>query len=509
MLKLYSKCFQLNNIKRAIKTVLSHSGSKTSGPDKINRQSNISEERFIREIKLRLRRYKSVNSRKIKIPKDNGQFRELTIINIFDRMAQQCVYQIINPILEQNMSKYSYGFRLAISAKIPVSKACSSIVNNKEIYTVEIDFEKCFDNIPLDKALDSLRLLGINDGKLIKTIKHLMWTTKDYSGVGLSQGTVLGPILANCYLTRLDQFMEENFILDKVDSAYCHNYSAHKGHWVQWHNKRHKKLHCKYYRYADDALILCKNKEEQDYINTMVREFIAKNLDIAINETKTKLGRNKFDFLGFKLKKNGHNVWIKIKDEAKLKAKIREFKFNNCREVDDFLKWLCGILNYFDIVNDAENILEYITHRLYERSRKNNNILIKIEGTCKYKYGIGNGRYRIIDVYSLRKNTKLSFKEYLFKSSWIRERELLKSRTTSSEYRMFLWTLFTRQKGINPITKKKLEITDLVIHHIKPKSKGGNDNPDNLILIDSETHKQIHGKEKCNAEIEKYRKHLK
>ena len=424
-------------------------------------------------------------------------------------MAQQCVYQIINPILEQNMSKHSYGFRLAISAKIPVSKACSSIVNNKEIYTVEIDFEKCFDNIPLDKALDSLHLLGINDGKLIKTIKHLMWTTKEYSGVGLSQGTVLGPILANCYLTRLDQFMEENFILDKVDSAYCHNYSAHKGHWVQWHRKRHKKLHCKYYRYADDTLILCKNKEEQEYINSMVREFIAKNLDIAINEAKTKLGRNKFDFLGFKLKKNGHNVWINIKDEAKIKAKVKEFKFNNCTEVDDFLKRLCGILNYFDIVNDAGNILEYISHRLYERSKKNNNILIKIEGTCKYKYGIGNGRYRIIDVYSLRKNTKLSFKEYLYKSSWIRERELLKSRTTSSEYRMFLWALFTRQSGINPITKKKLEIKDLVIHHIKPKSKGGNDNLDNLILIDSETHKQIHGKEKCNAEIEKYRKHLK
>ena len=193
----------------------------------------------------------------------------------------------------------------------------------------------------------------------------------------------------------------------------------------------------------------------------------------------------------------------------KIKAKVKEFKFNNCREVDDFLKWLCGILNYFDIVNDAGNVLDYISHRLYERSRKNNNILIKIEGTCKYKYGIGNGRYRIIDVYSLRKNTKLSFKEYLYKSSWIRERELLTSRTTSSEYRMFLWALFTRQRGINPITKKKLEINNLVIHHIKPKSKGGNDNLDNLILIDSETHKKIHGKEKCNAEIEKYRKHLK
>ena len=209
MLKLYSKCFQENNIKRAIKTVLSHDGSRTSGPDRINRKSKITEDRIIREIKLRLRRYKKVNSRKVKIPKGNGKYRELTIINLFDRMAQQCVYQIISPILETNMSKYSYGFRFAISAKVPVSKACASVVNSKEIYTVEIDFEKCFDNIPLDKALDSLRQLGINDGKLLKTIKHLMWTSKEYSGVGLSQGTILGPILANCYLTCLDRFMDE------------------------------------------------------------------------------------------------------------------------------------------------------------------------------------------------------------------------------------------------------------------------------------------------------------
>ncbi len=89
MLKLYSKCFQENNIKRAIKTVLSHDGSRTSGPDRINRKSKITEDRIIREIKLRLRRYKKVNSRKVKIPKGNGKYRELTIINLFDRMAQR------------------------------------------------------------------------------------------------------------------------------------------------------------------------------------------------------------------------------------------------------------------------------------------------------------------------------------------------------------------------------------------------------------------------------------
>ena len=71
MLKLYSLCF---NIKRAIKTIMSHNGSKTSGPDRINKKSRITEDRIIREVKLRLRRYKKVNSRKIKIPKGNGKY---------------------------------------------------------------------------------------------------------------------------------------------------------------------------------------------------------------------------------------------------------------------------------------------------------------------------------------------------------------------------------------------------------------------------------------------------
>ena len=123
---------------------------------------------------------------------------------------------------------------------------------------MEIDFEKCFDNIPLDKALDSLRQLGINDGKLLKTIKHLMWTSKEYSGVGLSQGTILGPILANCYLTKLDRFMEMEFNLDKNDEHYHENYQRHKGHWIQWNLSRNKKIRCKYYIYADDILILCR-----------------------------------------------------------------------------------------------------------------------------------------------------------------------------------------------------------------------------------------------------------
>ena len=135
MQKLYSQCLETINIEKAIRVVFSHEGAKTAGA---------------KEVKLRLRRYKSVQSRKVQISKGNGEYREITIINLFDRIAQQAVYQIISPIIEGKMSKHSYGFRKGIGAKVPVSRLADILLHKKETYTIELDFKKCFDNIPLE-----------------------------------------------------------------------------------------------------------------------------------------------------------------------------------------------------------------------------------------------------------------------------------------------------------------------------------------------------------------------
>lgn len=277
MQKLYSQCLANENIEKAIKVVYSHEGAKTAGSDGISKSSNITKERIIKEVKLRLRRYKPVQSRKVRIPKGNGEFREITIINLFDRIAQQAVYQIISPILEKQMSKHSYGFRKEISVKVPVSLLASTLVHSKDIYTVELDFKKCFDNIPLDKAIGYIKEMGIENFQLLRTIKHLMWTSKEYSGVGLSQGTILGPLLANCYLTKLDNFIEQTFETNLNIKHYQRDYKTHKENWIQWNLERGKKIHCKYYRYADDTFITCHNEAAQKFIAT------ATNLTPTVN----------------------------------------------------------------------------------------------------------------------------------------------------------------------------------------------------------------------------------
>ena len=196
MRNLYSECLRTENIIKAITEINSKLGSRTPGPDGITFKSRIPLDKIISEVKLRLRRYKRVNSKNIEIPKGNGEMRKLTIINLFDRYAQQAIFRVISPFVESKMSRHSYGFRKGVSAKIPVSSIANIIMKSKESYTVEIDFTKCFDNIPLDRALDKLRELGVKDSRLIKTIKHLMFISREYSGVGLGQGTILGPLLS-------------------------------------------------------------------------------------------------------------------------------------------------------------------------------------------------------------------------------------------------------------------------------------------------------------------------
>lgn len=508
MQKLYSQCLEEENIEKAIHTVFSHTGAKTAGADGISKTSNITQERIIKEVKLRLRRYRPVQSRKVQIPKGTGEYRELTIINLFDRIAQQAVYQIIAPILEKEMSKHSYGFRKGIGTKIPVSKMADVLLQAKDIYTVELDFKKCFDNIPLEKAIGAMKEMGIKNFQLLRTIKHLMWTSKEYLGVGLSQGTILGPLLANCYLTKLDKFVGETFEINNRDRNYISNYQRHKDDWIQWNMQRGKKICCKYYRYADDTFIICHNIEEQKYITETISRFISQELDIELNEEKSNFRHNEIHYLGFKLIKNKRSIWIFIDKPKQLRAKLKKFKFKTYEQCHEFMKWLRGILNYFDIVNDMSKMIQQIIERMYYRSNKNL-VLRKVDNV--YQYGKGTNLV-IIDVYTLRKMTRVSYKEYIFGNQWLERREALKQKATRSEYDgtyQYVWALWTKQKGKDAVTGEKLNPTDINIHHVKPRAKGGKNEINNLILVSSKTHYLIHNGKNLDRRYEKYQKHLK
>ena len=130
------------------------------------------------------------------------------------------------------------------------------------------------------------------------------------------------------------------------------------------------------------------------------------------------------------------------------------------------MKWFRRVLNYFDIVNNPEDLLRAVSEKLYYRSKSS---VLRKDGT---KYYYGNGRDRVyIDIWAMRKATRTSFKEYLFGSKWINQRELLNKRESDKAIGatfQYLWSLWTRQKGTDAITKKSLDPLNMEVHHVIP-----------------------------------------
>ena len=276
---LYDKVYRDDVLYEAWKRVKANKGSNGIDGIAIEDIEAKGVERYLTRIQSELKSgtYRPLPVRRVMIPKPDGSQRPLGIPCVKDRIVQMATKIAIEPVFEADFKDCSYGFRPKRSAKQAlevVRKAC----NNKGYYVVDADIEKFFDNVNQDKLMTLIEL-RISDRRILKLIRQwlksgvLNGNILEISELGTSQGSVISPLLANIYLNTLDRLWEK--------------YGLTHGILV---------------RYADDTVIICKNKKSANHALTLL-QYIMGKLDLKLHPVKTKIvcmwdGKEGFDFLG-------------------------------------------------------------------------------------------------------------------------------------------------------------------------------------------------------------------
>lgn len=539
------------NIALAYRNIKKNSGSKTPGSDgkTIKDIEKFETEQVIKRVRNMLNNYHPRTVRRKDIPKPNGTTRPLGIPCIWDRLVQQCILQVLEPICEAKFFQGSYGFRPLKSAENAMNDVYRYINRSHLYYMVEIDIKSFFDNVNHTKLIKQMWSLGIQDKQLICIIKKILKANIQMPNgeiitpsKGTPQGGIISPLLANIVLNEFDWHMEsqwsENPLVYKWKGGHAPNGTLSKGSAFREMRKTNlKELHT--IRYADDIRILCSNKLDAEKVKDHAIKWLGQRLKLEISKEKTRvvnLNKQYGEFLGIKIrtKRKGNKRVVvshmcdkairKVKTSLKEQIIVLEHSGSKAKFEIELAKYnsiVRGVHNYYsmatNITEDCQEIHNSIYKSLYNRLHPEIGRSIpktyadyKNYKNCR-RFAIVQGRYMLPIVYCSHRQTlgskknaciytkegrKTKHDDLTFNNKYLLS-ELSENPITnrSIEYNDNRLSLFSAQRGKCAITGYEfLAIEEVHCHHKTPRKNGGKDNYQNLILVLPDVHKLIHAK---------------
>jgi group II intron reverse transcriptase/maturase len=345
--RLLERAFARENLKRAWKRVKANKGA--AGVDGLDIEQTaealLTQWPVICE-QLLSGVYRPSPVRRVVIPKPDGGERELGIPTVTDRLIQQALLQVLQPLLDLTFSEHSYGFRPGRCAQDAVLAAQRYVSSGRKV-VVDVDLEKFFDRVDHDILIDRLRK-RIADRAVIRLVRAYLDAGTLINGVieksrcGAPQGGPLSPLLANVLLDEVDRELE------------------HRGH-------------C-FVRYADDANVYVRSHKAGQRVMILLRRLYEK-LHLSVNESKSAVASafgRKFLGYAFWCARDEVKRAVSQKAQKQFKQRIRQFTRRSCgrslQQVVDLLRpYLLGWKAYFKLSQTPgvwRELDKWMRHRL-------------------------------------------------------------------------------------------------------------------------------------------------
>lgn len=381
------------NIRLAYRNIKANHGSKTAGTDgrTIKDLENLPDEKLIALVQRKLGWYEPQSVLRVEIPKssDPTKKRPLGIPTILDRLIQQCVLQVLEPICEAKFHDHSFGFRPNRSQEHAIALVYKNIQLSHYYYVVDIDIKGFFDNVNHGKLLKQMWTIGIRDKKLLSIISAML--KAEVAGIGFPekgtpQGGIISPLLSNIVLNELDWWIAsqwENFpTRKKYATGTNYNGTENKGNKYKMLRDYTKLKEVTCVRYADDFKLFAKSYRQAEKLFYAVEGWLKGRLGLAISPEKSKivnLRETYSEFLGLRIKATNHGgsnsskyvveSHIREKSLDKIKSDMKrlihdiEFPGHGKRAehaaVTRFNSYVIGVHNYYSMAT-------FICHDFHE-----------------------------------------------------------------------------------------------------------------------------------------------
>lgn len=414
---------------------------------------------------------------------------------LYFKVCENIIITVLKLFIESKSTEFSFIGKVNSSDNLAVSKLSNFIVtSDRSKYITEIDID--VDEMEIDSTINNIKkFYNIKDTFFLSVLKRFMFSSEEVMKYAIE-----------CSLIPFDEMMENERIQNlKIKNYFTPKKIKLKG-MKAYNDYRNGRTYPSIIRYYNKIMIITASKEEAEEINDYVNKLCKTKTVIKFSDTLE--NSHIIKFLDYKISNKKENITLSIDDDIlkdiKRNLKIISNKSKNTRNYYNYVKYVVSIFYKYRICTGFKFLITLESKRLFRDLHHSKNVKYSRgeynDGTFNFNT---SNKYRQLPLnfWKVRELSNTSFSR-LNRKSRIEDFQVdsqnqdildfLRMKNGYSEYIQFIPALLEKQNFKCPVSNINLNYNNYEVHRMTPRSKGGENELSNLIIIHKDVHNALH-----------------